>query len=113
MSRIRRAIEILEAINQHFQEGSDCVYRDGLILSDDSTLGNAIAECVGSEEVDEPVIPRSKRRRISYSVYTDGGQVINIFQQRFHSGWSGWIGNRKVSYFSSEETAREWLNEQS
>ena len=50
MSRLARAIEILEAINEQFYEGAECVYRDGLILSDDSNLADAIAECLGEVE---------------------------------------------------------------
>lgn len=50
VDRMARAMEILIAINEHFNEGSECVYRDGLILSDDSTLQDAIAECVDANE---------------------------------------------------------------
>ena len=50
MSRLARAIEILEAINEQFYEGAECVYRDGLILSDDSNLADAIGECLGEVE---------------------------------------------------------------
>jgi hypothetical protein len=48
MSRTARAIEILEAINEHFKY--DQVLNPGaLILDDDSTIKEAIAQCLGRE----------------------------------------------------------------
>lgn len=96
MSRIARAIEILEAINTQFHEGAKCVYRDGLILSDDSTLADAIAECIGEAENQIAPIPHSQRRKYAFSAY---------------AGWSGWIGRRKVAQFKTEEEARKWASE--
>jgi hypothetical protein len=50
MSRIRRAIEILEAINVFYQQGDGMatpLYPGALILDDDTTIADAIAECLG------------------------------------------------------------------
>lgn len=95
MSRLARAIEILEAINKHFYEGADCVYRDGLILDDDATLADAIAECLEEPQPAEPVIPHSQRKHIGKNFYGD---------------WVGFIGKRKAKDFGKqEEAARQWL----
>jgi len=100
MSRIARAIEILEAINNHFREGADCVYRDGLILSDNSTLADAIAECIGEAEnqiAPVPIIPRSQRRKVVH----------------YRGVISGWIGKRKVQIFGTDQVAAyKWLHEE-
>jgi len=51
MSRIQRAIEILEAINEYFQErgGQTVLYSDAQILDGDITIKDAIADCLGEE----------------------------------------------------------------
>lgn len=95
MSRLAKAIEILEAIKTHFDEGADCVYRDGLILSDDSTLHEAITDCLGEEEKTTPVIPHSKRKKVG---------------KNFYGQWGGFIGKNKVEEFSDEAAAWRWLN---
>ncbi len=98
MSRLARAIEILEAINEQFNEGAECVYRDGLILSDDSTLQDAVAECVGdTSEPLVPVIPHSQRRHYGKNWYGD---------------FVGFIGDHKVIDFGdNKEAAIKWVNE--
>ena len=53
VSRLARAIEILEAINEHFQGGGNIVnplYPYALILEDDATIASAIADCLGEED---------------------------------------------------------------
>jgi hypothetical protein len=97
MSRLAKAIEILEAINNHFQEGADCVYRDGLILSDNTPLGEAIEDCLGDEPLTVPV-PHSKRPRV---------------EQNFYGHWFCFIGKRKVTGFGyDKEAALAWLHQQ-
>lgn len=97
MSRIARAVEILEAINRYFQEGADCVYRDGLILDDENTLGDAIAACIGEAENQIAPIPHSQRRKIG---------------RNYYGHWNGFIGNNKIAnFFHDEEAAHKWLNE--
>jgi hypothetical protein len=49
MSRLARAIEILEVLNEYFQEGT-AVYPGALILEDDMTIAEAIADCLGQED---------------------------------------------------------------
>jgi hypothetical protein len=97
MSKSEKAIEILEAIHKHFDhEGQGVLYGDALILSDDTTIKDAIAQCLEPEQPDEPVIPRSQRKRI---VHNRG--II-----------SGWIGTRKaVKQFADLEAAHRWFNE--
>ncbi len=96
MSRLARAVEILEAINEYFQErdGQVALYSDAKILENDVTLKDAIAQCLGTEQPEEPVIPHSQRKRVSYNA---------------HTGWSGWVGKRKAASFESEEAANQWL----
>lgn len=92
-SRLARAIEILEAIKLHFDEGADCVYRDGLILSDDSSLHDAIRDCLGEEQDQTPIVPRSQRRRVVH----------------YRGEINGWIG--KVEKFgTNQEAAYKWLH---
>lgn len=93
MSRLAKAIEILEAIKTHFDEGADCVYRDGLILSDDSTLHDAITQCLGEETKVTPTIP--KRKNIG---------------QNFYGKWVGFIGKNKIEEFPDAAAAYRWLN---
>lgn len=96
MSRLARAVEILEAINKHFQEGADCVYRDGLILSDDATLGDAVADCIGTEEEVKPTPHRSKRK----------------VGENFYGNWVGFVGKQKLRDFGKDrEAAFAWMNE--
>jgi hypothetical protein len=99
MSKYVRAIEILEAINEFFQEhdGQTVLYSDSQILSDDMSIKDAIAECLTPVKSEPPFIPHSQRRRIAFTPFT---------------GWSGWIGPRKVRVFARDEfEARRWLNE--
>jgi hypothetical protein len=96
MSRLARAIEILEAINEHFQADAVELYADAQILEGDTSIKDAISDCLGRERR-EPIIPHSKRRRVSYNQYT---------------GWSGWLGKRKVEKFLNAETAQQWLHEE-
>lgn len=49
VSRLARAIEILEAINEHFECGQP-LYPYALILDDDDTIADAIFDCLGQEE---------------------------------------------------------------
>jgi hypothetical protein len=103
MSRFARAIEILEAINMFYQQGNGMatpLYPGALILEGDVTIADAIADCVGPEEcgpIVVPYVPRSKRRRYGFNEIT---------------GWSGWIGKRKVKRFLSGEEAERWANQQ-
>ena len=95
MSKLEKAIEILEAIHKHFDhEGQGVLYGDALILSDDTTVKDAIAQCLGPEPPDEPVIPRSQQKRIAKNA---------------RGKWGGFIGKRKVQDFGiNEEAARQW-----
>ena len=98
MDQHARAIEILEAINEYFQErdGQTALYSDAQILEGDATIKDAIAACLGSADaLEEKIIPHSQRRKYSYSPYT---------------GWSGWIGKRKVRRFDSMEEAIKWTH---
>jgi len=98
MSKLLRAIEILEAINEHFQEhdGQAVLYSDAQILDGEISIKDAIAECLGQEEESVIILPRNKQRRIVHNPYT---------------GWSGWIGKRKVCKFEDEDTANAWLQQ--
>jgi len=49
MSKLARAIEILEVMNEYFQEGGNPIYADALLLEDDTTIKDAIANCLGKE----------------------------------------------------------------
>lgn len=100
MSRLARAVEILEAINKFYQEGDCTAALSGyaLILGDDITIAEAIAECVGTVNEKTEYIPRSKQRRWAF---------------HFHSGYTGWIGKKKVKTFvGGREEAERWVNEQ-
>lgn len=94
MSRLERAVEILEAINKHFECDQE-LSPYAQILDGDVNIKDAIADCLGREEEPEKVIPRSKRYRISFHAI---------------GGWSGWRGKRKLRTFLTEEEARKWLN---
>lgn len=100
MSRTARAIEILEAINQFFQEhdGQVVLYSDSQILDSEISIKDAIAECLGqNDDLPEIVIPRSQRRHI-----WKNNQGI----------WNGYIGKRRVRQFGSDyEAAQSWLHE--
>lgn len=100
MSRLARAVEILEAINKFYQEqdGMACpLYPGALILSNDTTIADAVRDCIGAKEAPvEPWVPHSKRRRWAYS---------------FRYGYSGWIGKRKIKKFSTYDEAVQWANE--
>jgi hypothetical protein len=98
MSRLARAIEILESINDFFQEhdGQTVLYSDSQILEGDISIKDAVAECVGMEDKkDEPVVPLSKQRRIWKNQWDN---------------WNGYIGKRRVKQFGLDESAaRAWL----
>jgi hypothetical protein len=97
MSRLQRAVEILEVLNEYFQEhdGQTVLHNDAQILDGDITIKDAIAECLGlsSETSSIKIIPHSQRYRIA--------QYLN--------NWSGWQGKRKLHNFNNEEEARAWL----
>jgi hypothetical protein len=98
MSRLERAIEILEALNDFFQEhdGQVVLYSDAQLLDGDITIKDAIADCLvqGDAILANKIVPRSQRRR------------LNTYMGRT----SGWIGKRKIRYFDSQEEANAWLN---
>jgi hypothetical protein len=100
MSWLDRAIEILEAINEHFQgEEQALLYSDAQILDGNISIKDAIAECLGEEEDAPPsiVVPRSKRRHIWKNQW---------------GNWNGYLGKHRVEQFGlDEEAARSWLNE--
>lgn len=100
MSRLARALEILEAVNAYFQEGGEAVYADALLLGDDVRIKDAIAECVGSEEESQPIVPRNQRK--SYG-------------QNALGNWVGFVGKRRMRIFGlgqeGEEKAIRWVNE--
>jgi len=53
MSRIARAIEILEAINEFYQDQGNVafpLYPDAQILENEVGIADAIAQCLGQEE---------------------------------------------------------------
>lgn len=87
----------MEALNEHFQthEGQAVLYSDAQILDDDTTIKDAIADCLGTEDPElKKVIPHSKRYRIS---------------RNFLGEWSGWQGKRKLHKFNNEAEADVWL----
>lgn len=53
MSRLTRALEILEAINEFYQEQGSVVmplYPNAQILENETSIKDAIADCLGQEE---------------------------------------------------------------
>ncbi len=97
MSRLARAIEILEVLNEYFQEGAEVLHADALLLEDDTRIKDAIADCIGEAENQiAPTIPNSRRKRIG---------------KNFYGNWVGFIGKHKVEDFggSGEEAALQWL----
>ena len=53
VSRLVRAIEILEAINEFYQEQGSIVnplYPDAQILENETGIADAIADCLGQED---------------------------------------------------------------
>jgi hypothetical protein len=99
MSRLARAIEILEAINEHFQEapGQGVLYSDAQILEGDVSIEDAVADCLGTKEEAVAYIPHSRRRR---------------FGKNWYGNWVGFIGDHKVIEFPDEEAAVRWVSEQ-
>jgi hypothetical protein len=101
MSRLARAVEILEAINMFYQQGDGMatpLYPGALILEGEITIADAIAECLGEEqEATAPVLPRSQWRSYGYN--------------RFTCKWFGFVGKHKIKSFESEEEAIRWTNE--
>lgn len=49
VSRVDRAIEILEALHEYLKEGTP-LYPGALILDDNMTLQEAVAECLGEDK---------------------------------------------------------------
>lgn len=100
MSRLARAVEILEVLNDFFQEhdGQVVLYSDAQLLDGDITIKDAIADCIGmQEEMRKPLTPRSKRRTWGFHPAT---------------GYSGWVGRNKVKSFATREQAVEWVGQQ-
>ncbi len=97
MSRLARAIQILKAINEHFQADAVELYADARIMDSDLSIKDEIAACIGTEEVaGPPIIPHSRRRKVVHW----RGEI------------SGWIGKRKVEKFGTDqEAAYKWLHE--
>jgi hypothetical protein len=94
MSRLARAIEILEAISAHFECDQE-LSPYAQILEGDTSIKEAIADCLGPESPLRP-IPRSQRRRYVATPY----------------GISGWTGKRKVvASFPDVESAVKWVEE--
>ena len=52
MTKAQRALEILEAINEYFQDhgGQVILYSSAQILDDDQSIKDAIAECLGESD---------------------------------------------------------------
>jgi hypothetical protein len=100
MSRIRRAIEILEAINEHFKCDQE-LSPYAQILDDEVgiSIKEAISDCLGEEEKPvELVVPHSQRRHFGYN--------------RFTGKWVGFIGKRKIeARFDTHEEAQKWASE--
>jgi hypothetical protein len=98
-----KALDVLAAILEHLENGNQ-IHPEALLFEDDRTVIGHVREAVmllderlNPREL-QPVVPRSQRPRINYSVYT---------------GWSGWIGKRKIATFElNEERARKWLTDQ-
>ena len=43
---VRQALEVLETIQMYFREGSESIFRDGLLFEHDATLGEAVDAAV-------------------------------------------------------------------
>lgn len=99
MSKITRAFEILEAINKFYKEGdNESLPCHAVILDDNTCIADAIWDCLGGrEDQHDETVPSSKRRRWAYHPTT---------------GYSGWVGKRKMIRFYTKEEAIEWVNEQ-
>lgn len=94
MSKLARAIDILEAINEHLQGGAP-LYPGSQILEEGVDIADAIKHCLGPEEEDAPVVPRSQR--------------VKIWRNQWDN-WNGYMGKRRVIEFGlDEQKAREWL----
>ena len=99
-ARTARAVQIIEALNDFFQEhdGQVVLYSDAQILEEEISIKDAIAECVGMDDAQrETVVPRSQRRKYGYN--------------RFNNTYSLFIGKNKVDYRFTEEAAIRWVNE--
>ncbi len=98
MSRLARAIEILEAINEYFKEGADKLYADALLLEGDVRIKDAIADCLGIKEETVQIIPRSQRKHYGKNVC---------------GNWVGFVGKHKVADFgpgpNGLEAALQWI----
>jgi hypothetical protein len=95
MSKLARAIEILEAINEHFKCDQE-LSPYAQILDDEISIKYAISDCLGEEEKPvELVVPHSQRRSYGYNPYSQT--------------WCGFIGKRKVETFLTFSEAVEWV----
>ncbi len=98
MSRLARAIEILEAINVYFQEGADVIRADALLLEGDIRIKDAIADCLESEEETVQMVPKSQRKHYGKNAL---------------GNWVGFVGKQKVQDFgpgpNGEEAALQWV----
>jgi hypothetical protein len=95
MSRLARAVEILEAINEHFKCDQE-LSPYAQILDDEVgiSIKEAIAECLGPEECG-PIVPHRLRRSYGYN--------------RFTHKWVGFLGERKMTEFGTVEEVIKWV----
>jgi hypothetical protein len=103
MSKLTRAIEILEAINEFFDQSAIIqtpLFPEAQILEGDITIQEAIVECLSEEieEVEPEPAPVPKHLRRSYGF------------NEFLGLWACFIGPDRVFYTDTVERAREWVN---
>lgn len=83
--------KLIDALDSYFNESSfgeqRVLYSSAQLLDDETTVAEAIAkakEMMAEPESEEPIVPRSQRRRIA---------------RNFCGNWVGFVGKRKVRDF--------------
>ena len=104
MDSKEKALAVLSVILAHLVGGNDPLHGGALLFDDDRPLTEHVREAVAAlcDEYKpwEPVVPRSRQRRVGMNPWT--------------REWNGYIGKRKqkvISFGLDRVSAFKWLDE--
>ncbi len=107
---LARVIEILEVVNEFYQDGGVHLSADALLLEDDTNVRDAIAEAL-SECL---AVERSAEVRVSEVPKTVPKSERRHYGRNYLGNWVGLVGKNLIRNFGPGEEGREaaiqWAN---
>src|SRR5438874_10911190 len=106
---LARVIEILEVVNEFYQDGGSHLSADALLLEDDTNVRDAVAEALSE------CLAVERSSEVKLSEVPDPANERKHYGKNYLGQWVGFIGKQRVIIFGNtpadEERAIQWVSE--